>query len=116
MRATWARMAAGVSVQSVATVTSALPHPARSTRRTADLRTAADYPGRWSWMTRLVTHGRDQRQDAARFCTHCGVVTDDAPQRVCESCGMGVVLSCARDAAPAPDAPFLIVTTDLRVT
>src|SRR4051794_8737583 len=67
-------------------------------------------------MTRVVTHGRDQRQDAARFCTHCGVVTDDAPQRVCESCGMGVVLSCARDAAPAPGAPFLIVTTDLRVT
>jgi hypothetical protein len=67
-------------------------------------------------MTRLVTHGRDQRQDAARFCTHCGVVTDDAPQRVCESCGLGVVLYCAREAAPRPDAPFLIVTTDLRVT
>jgi hypothetical protein len=67
-------------------------------------------------MTRVVTHGRDQRQDAARFCTHCGVVTDDAPQRVCESCGMGVVLYCARDAAPRPGAVFLIVTTDLRVT
>jgi hypothetical protein len=67
-------------------------------------------------MTRLATHGRDQRQDAARFCTHCGVVTDDAPQRVCESCGLGVVLSCAREVAPRPDAPFLIVTTDLRVT
>ena len=67
-------------------------------------------------MTRLITHGREQRQDAARFCTHCGVVTDDAPQRVCESCGLGVVLHCARDAAPGPDAAFLIVTTDLRVT
>lgn len=67
-------------------------------------------------MTRLITHGREQRQDAARFCTHCGVVTDDAPQRVCESCGLGVVLHCARDAAPRPDAPFLIVTTDLRIT
>jgi hypothetical protein len=67
-------------------------------------------------MTRLATHGRDQRQDAARFCTHCGVVTDDAPQRVCESCGLGVVLYCAREGAPHPDAPFLIVTTDLRVT
>lgn len=67
-------------------------------------------------MTRLVTHGRDLRHDAARFCTHCGVVTDDAPQRVCESCGLGVVLSCAREAAPGPGAPFLIVTTDLRVT
>ena len=67
-------------------------------------------------MTRLATHGRDIRQDAARFCTHCGVVTDDAPQRVCESCGLGVVLYCAREAAPGPGAPFLIVTTDLRVT
>jgi hypothetical protein len=67
-------------------------------------------------MTRLATHGRDQRQDAARFCTHCGVVTDDAPQRVCESCGLGIVLYCAREAAPQPGAPFLIVTTDLRVT
>jgi hypothetical protein len=68
-------------------------------------------------MTRLVTHGREkQRQDAARFCTHCGVVTDDAPQRVCGSCGLGVVLHCARDAAPRAGATFLIVTTDLRVT
>jgi hypothetical protein len=67
-------------------------------------------------MTRLVTHGRDQRQDAARFCTHCGVVTDDAPQRVCESCGLGVVLYCAHDAAPRPGAVFLVVTTNLRVS
>jgi hypothetical protein len=67
-------------------------------------------------MTRVVTHGRDQRQDAARFCTHCGVVTDDAPQRVCESCGLGVVLYCAREAAPRPGASFLVVTTDLRIT
>jgi hypothetical protein len=67
-------------------------------------------------MTRVVTHGRDQRQDAARFCTHCGVVTDDAPQRVCESCGLGVVLYCARESAPRPGAAFLIVTTDLRIT
>ena len=66
-------------------------------------------------MTRLATHGREERQDATRFCTHCGVVTDDAPQRVCGSCGLGVVLQCARDAAPRPNAPFLVVTSDLRV-
>jgi hypothetical protein len=29
---------------------------------------------------------------------------------------MGVVLHCARESAPRPGAPFLIVTTDLRVT
>jgi PAS domain-containing protein len=67
-------------------------------------------------MTPLATHGRDQRHDAACFCTHCGVVTDDAPQRVCAACGRGVVLSCPREAAPRPDAPFLVVTTDLRVS
>jgi predicted RNA-binding Zn-ribbon protein involved in translation (DUF1610 family) len=67
-------------------------------------------------MTGLKTQGSEKRQDAIRFCTHCGVVTDDAPQRVCPSCGMGVVLSCERSAAPRPDAPFLVVTTDLRVS
>jgi hypothetical protein len=44
------------------------------------------------------------------------VVTDDAPQRVCNSCGLGIVLTCAREAAPRPHAPFLVVTTDLRVS
>ena len=63
-----------------------------------------------------LTHGSDIWQEAIRFCTHCGVVTDDAPQRVCTSCGLGVVLACARDAAPRPDAPFLVVTSDLRIS
>ena len=63
-----------------------------------------------------LTHGSDIWQEAIRFCTHCGAVTDDAPQRVCTSCGLGVVLSCARDAAPRPDAPFLVVTSDLRIS
>jgi hypothetical protein len=62
------------------------------------------------------THGRDQRPDAIRFCTHCGAVTDDAPQRVCTACEWGVVLTCARADAPRAGAPFLIVTTDLRVS
>jgi len=67
-------------------------------------------------MTGVATQGSDQRHDAVRFCTHCGVVTDDAPQRVCRACGLGIVLRCAREAAPRPGAPFLVVTTDLRVT
>jgi ribosomal protein L37E len=67
-------------------------------------------------MTGLKTQGRENRQDAIRFCTHCGVVTDDASQRVCPLCGLGVVLSCDRSVAPRPDAPFLVVTTDLRVS
>ena len=73
-------------------------------------------------MTRLVrgdsdlTQGRESRPDAIRFCTHCGVVSDDAPQRVCNRCGLGFLLSCARESAPRPHAPFLIVTSDLRVS
>lgn len=67
-------------------------------------------------MTGLKTQGRETRHDAIRFCTHCGVVTDDASQRVCSHCGLGVVLSCDRSAAPRPHAPFLVVTTDLRVS
>ena len=63
-----------------------------------------------------LTHGSDIWQEAIRFCTHCGAVTDDAPQRVCLDCGLGVVLTCARAAAPRADAPFLVVTSDLRIT
>jgi predicted RNA-binding Zn-ribbon protein involved in translation (DUF1610 family) len=66
-------------------------------------------------MTGLTTQG-SERHDAVRFCTHCGVVTDDASQRVCPDCGLGIVLRCARDAAPRPGAQFLVVTTDLRVS
>jgi hypothetical protein len=62
------------------------------------------------------TQGRDRGPDAIRFCTHCGEVTDDAPQRVCTSCGLGMLLSCARTVAPRAGAPFLIVTTYLRVS
>jgi|tagenome__1003787_1003787.scaffolds.fasta_scaffold20732977_2 hypothetical protein len=63
-----------------------------------------------------LTQGREQGPDAIRFCTHCGAVTDDAPRRVCTLCEWGVVLSCARGAAPRPGAAFLIVTSDLRVS
>ena len=62
------------------------------------------------------TQGREEGPDAIRFCTHCGAVTDDASRRVCPACEWGVVLTCPRDAAPRPGAPFLIVTSDLRVS
>jgi hypothetical protein len=62
------------------------------------------------------TQGREPRREAIRFCTHCGAVTEDSPQRVCPSCHWGVILTCAREAAPRPGAPFLVVTSDLRVS
>ena len=60
-----------------------------------------------------LSHGRDPRPEAAWFCTHCGVVSNDASQRVCSRCGMGVVLHCARDAVG--DA-FLVVKLDMAIS
>jgi PAS domain-containing protein len=57
-------------------------------------------------------HGRDGRPDATRFCTHCGAVQNDAPQRVCGRCGFGVILTSAREAL---GEAFLVVTLDMRV-
>jgi hypothetical protein len=59
------------------------------------------------------SHGRGSRHDAVHFCTHCGAVSDDAPQRVCQRCEMGVVLTCAREAL---GEAFLVVTHDQRVS
>jgi ribosomal protein L37E len=63
-----------------------------------------------------ATQGRDQRQPAVRFCTRCGDVQDEAPQRVCAQCGLGVMLACAPGLLTRPGAAFLIVKSDLRVS
>jgi hypothetical protein len=51
-----------------------------------------------------------------RFCTHCGALSADAPQRVCASCGLGVVLSCAPGLLTRPGMAFLVVKSDLRIS
>jgi hypothetical protein len=51
-----------------------------------------------------------------RFCTHCGALSHDAPERVCGVCGLGVVLSCAPGVLTRPGAAFLVVKSDLRVS
>jgi hypothetical protein len=63
------------------------------------------------------------RADAVRFCSRCGepapTAAQDAPvhaTRVCAACGMGLLLSCARQALPGAGAAFLIATADLSVT
>jgi hypothetical protein len=50
------------------------------------------------------------------FCTRCGTLSHDASQRVCGSCGLGVVLSCAPGVLPRAGAAFLVVKSDLRIT
>ena len=59
-----------------------------------------------------------------RFCSRCGEAGEPPPprgrplreRRVCEACGMGVLLSCARAALPGMGAAFLIATADLTVS
>lgn len=62
------------------------------------------------------THGRDSRLHAVRFCTHCGAVQEEAPQRVCGRCGLGVVLWTAPGLLAKQGAAFLVVKRDLRVS
>jgi hypothetical protein len=62
------------------------------------------------------SHGRDSRRLAVRFCTHCGAVQDEAPQRVCGRCGLGVLLHCAPGLLVKPGAAFLVVKRDLRIS
>jgi hypothetical protein len=61
------------------------------------------------------SHGRDSRRHAVRFCTHCGAVQDEAPQRVCGRCGLGVLLYCAPGLLAKSGAGFLVVKRDLRI-
>jgi hypothetical protein len=62
------------------------------------------------------------RSHPIRFCSRCGHPGDEPPgrpvvrRRVCARCGMGMVLSCARDALPGDAAAFLICTFELAVS
>ena len=50
------------------------------------------------------------------FCGHCGVEPEtDLHGRVCESCGLGVLLTANADAAPGPSDPFMVVDGSLCV-
>jgi hypothetical protein len=62
------------------------------------------------------------RPKPIRFCSRCGYPAEDPPgrpelrKRVCDRCGMGMVLSCPRDALPGEAAAFLILDYELRVS
>ena len=67
---------------------------------------------------------RAARADILRFCTRCGEPAESPPvdesplsaPRVCETCGMGVLLSCTREALPGARAAFLVATVELKVS
>jgi hypothetical protein len=55
-------------------------------------------------------------QPQRTFCGHCGFEPDaEDHARVCERCGLGVLLTANADAAPGPDDPFMIVDGSLCV-
>ena len=53
------------------------------------------------------------------FCSHCGRPPAAPPvpgaSRVCERCGLGLLLEAAPDVAPDPAEPFLVVDDSLAV-
>jgi hypothetical protein len=77
----------------------------------------------------LLTHSQGPparingaRSDTIRFCSRCGT-PDHGPsgrpelrRRVCDRCGMGVMLTSLSDALPGPSAAFIVVTAELAVS
>src|ERR687883_1141820 len=69
-------------------------------------------------------HGRADREEQTRFCTHCATLFDTPAEtagaptrgRVCSRCGLGVVLTCSSATLSSPGAGFLVVRADLRVS
>jgi PAS domain-containing protein len=49
-----------------------------------------------------------------RFCSRCGVLSNEPARRVCERCEAGVLLTCRSDALPGE--AFVICTYELSVT
>lgn len=60
-----------------------------------------------------------QGEEIISFCGHCGRRPDPRiappPSRVCEHCGLGLVLQAGGEIAPRHDEPFLVVDTSLSV-
>jgi hypothetical protein len=54
------------------------------------------------------------KPESVRFCSRCGVVSNDAARRVCDGCEAGVLLTCRSDALPGE--AFVICTYEFYVT
>lgn len=58
--------------------------------------------------------------ETVTFCGHCGTRTRwneiaEAPSRVCQSCGLGLLLGAAKDAAPREGDAFMVLDSSLSV-
>jgi hypothetical protein len=71
---------------------------------------------------RSLTPQEGGRPKPIHFCSRCGHPGDepagrpDLRRRICGRCGMGMMLSCTREALPGAAAAFVICTYDLTVT
>ena len=71
---------------------------------------------------RSWTPAGEGRPKPIRFCSRCGHPAEDPPgrpelrKRVCDRCGMGMILNCPKDALPGESAAFLILDYELRVS
>ena len=56
-------------------------------------------------------------QPKISFCSHCGARpgTEHRSSRVCESCGLGLMLESSADVAPAAGDAFLVLDSSLSV-
>ncbi len=62
--------------------------------------------------------GRDGSEASAAFCSNCGRAPDGESSpfaRVCDHCGMGLILRAAPGVAPGPTEAFLVVEPTLAV-
>jgi hypothetical protein len=71
---------------------------------------------------RSWTSAGEDHPKPIRFCSRCGHPSEEPPgrpdlrRRVCQRCGMGMMLSCGRDALPGDGAAFIILTYELTVS
>jgi hypothetical protein len=68
----------------------------------------------------LVPRGREEERPTVWFCGHCGTRPSVAGPpatnaRVCESCGLGLLLETVADAAPESGGAFLVLDRSMTV-
>jgi hypothetical protein len=50
------------------------------------------------------------------FCSHCGARPEgDIASRVCDSCGLGLILHADADVAPGPGSAFVVLDSSLSI-
>lgn len=67
---------------------------------------------------RVVETQERHDDDVVSFCGHCGRSPKTAPDmasRVCDDCGLGIVLQAGAELAPKPREAFLVIDASLSV-